>query len=407
MSNDKKDIKDKQIALEVKDVWESFRIYHQRNQTLKEALVRFKKSVYEEFWALKGVSFKVHKGETLGIIGENGSGKSTLLKCISGILQPSKGKIVVNGKISPLLELGAGFHPELSGRENIYVNGAILGLTKKQIDKKFNEIVDFSELRNFIDTQVKNYSSGMYIRLGFAIAVFSDPDILVIDEVLSVGDQVFKKKSFDKIKELQSLGKTIIFVTHDLNSTLQFCDKLILLKQGTLKKIGKPKEIIRNYMNTAIVDEKSSEKGSKEIYLNNIQLLNQHGSESRNFNPGESMTIKAGYIAKKSIDNPVFGIAIHDTQGNLCFGTNSNLLGITTGKISDSGEVSLHLNNLPMPEGKFYITLAITSIEGENYHWLDHFLTFEINNNAKSDGFLHIPVECKINTVKSKAKVTN
>jgi len=211
-SNDNK----REIVVEANNVWESFRIYHHRNLTIKDTLIRLRRSIYEEFWALKNISFRVKKGETLGIIGENGSGKSTLLKCIAGILTPTKGTINVKGKISPLLELGAGFHPELSGRENIYINGAILGLSRKQIDKRFDNIVAFSELEEFIDTQVKYYSSGMYIRLGFAVAVFSDPDILLIDEILAVGDESFKKKSFDKMKEFQVKAKTIILVLFKL-----------------------------------------------------------------------------------------------------------------------------------------------------------------------------------------------
>ena len=239
--------KDK-IAIEIKELWENFRIYQERSGTLKAALVKLKRAVYEEFWALRGVSFSIYKGETFGIIGQNGSGKSTLLKCIAGILQPAKGSIEVHGKISPLLELGAGFHPELTGRENIYINGAILRMTRKQINEKFDEIVAFSELGKFIDTQVKFYSSGMYIRLGFAIAVFSDPAILIIDEVLAVGDEHFKSKCFDKIKEFQSLNKTIVIVTHDMDSANKFCNRLVLLQQGTVQKIGNPAEVIANYL---------------------------------------------------------------------------------------------------------------------------------------------------------------
>ncbi|KKL21231.1 hypothetical protein LCGC14_2447520, partial [marine sediment metagenome] len=256
--------KKSEIVVEAKDLWENYRIYHHRNMTIKDTLVRLRRSVYEEFWALKGVSFSVRKGETLGIIGENGSGKSTLLKCIAGILEPSKGELTVNGRISPLLELGAGFHPELSGRENIYINGAILGLTKKQIDERYDEIVAFSELENFIDTQVKYYSSGMYIRLGFAVAVFSDPDILLIDEIMAVGDESFRKKSFDKMKEFKELNKTIILVTHDMSAAARFCDRLILLQHGEITKTGKPKEVVRNYVNNALEDEVRSEKGSRD-----------------------------------------------------------------------------------------------------------------------------------------------
>lgn len=241
----------KNISIEIKEVWESFRIYHQKNETLKAALVKFKRGVYEEFWALKGVSFDVLRGETIGIIGQNGSGKSTLLKCIARILTPTRGQINVFGKISPLLELGAGFHPELTGRENIFVNGAILGLTRRQIKERYDDIVAFSELEDFIDTQVKAYSSGMYIRLGFAVAVYSDPDILLIDEILAVGDERFRHKCYAKIRNFQNNGKTIILVTHDMNAARDFCDRLVLLQKGSVQEIGKPQDVANTYINAA------------------------------------------------------------------------------------------------------------------------------------------------------------
>lgn len=215
---------------------------------LKEALLDiFMPGRQEDFWALKDINFDIKKGETIGIIGNNGSGKSTILKLIAGVMFPTKGKVTVNGRISPLIELGAGFHPELTGRENIYLNGTILGLTKQQIDERFKEIVDFSELRDFIDTPVKHYSSGMYMRLGFSVAVHTDPEILLIDEIFAVGDSEFQKKCFKKMEEFKKTKVTIVFVTHDMNIVQDFCEKAIFIEKGSIKNIDSAKQIVKIY----------------------------------------------------------------------------------------------------------------------------------------------------------------
>lgn len=217
---------------------------------LKEALLdMFMPGRQEDFWALKDVSFEIKKGETVGIIGNNGSGKSTILKLIAGVMFPTNGKINVNGRISPLIELGAGFHPELTGRENIYLNGTILGLSKKQIDERFKEIVDFSELGDFIDTPVKHYSSGMYMRLGFSVAVHTDPEILLIDEIFAVGDSEFQKKCFRVMEEFKKKNVTILFITHDMQTVESFCEKAIYIEKGHLECIGNVKQIIKQYLN--------------------------------------------------------------------------------------------------------------------------------------------------------------
>ena len=210
-------------AVEVDGVWKNFRLYHERNQSLKASILRGRRARYQEFWALKGVSFEVPAGSTFGVIGSNGSGKSTLLKCLAGILVPDKGRVSHVGRLSALLELGAGFHPELSGRENVFLNGAILGLSKKEIEVRFDDIVDFAGLEQFIDTPVKNYSSGMFVRLGFAVAAHVEPDVLLIDEVLSVGDESFQRKSAERIDQFRRDGRTIVFVSHGLGQVQQLC----------------------------------------------------------------------------------------------------------------------------------------------------------------------------------------
>lgn len=238
------------MSISISHVSKLFR--RQKQRTLKEmlpALTKGKKNVIDSFWALKNVSLEIDPGETFGIIGPNGSGKSTLLKLIAGVSQPSKGNISVSGQIAPLIELGAGFHPELTGKENVYLNGVILGMKRTEIDAKFKSIVDFADLWEFIDQPVKHYSSGMYLRLAFAVAIHTDPDILLIDEILAVGDAAFQDKCLAKMHEFHDQGKTIIMVTHALDSVASFCTRAAYLKNGQLQHLGLPEEVIAAYRN--------------------------------------------------------------------------------------------------------------------------------------------------------------
>lgn len=236
-----------EIAVSVDHVSKSFRMYHERNQTIKSAVMRRRTSVHEDFWALKDVSFEVPVGSTFGLIGSNGSGKSTLLKCLANIYFPNKGTITHHGKIAAMLEVGSGFHTELSGRENIFLNGSILGMSKKDITKKFDEIVDFSGVESFIDQPVKNYSSGMFVRLGFAIAINVHPDILVVDEVLAVGDAEFQEKCFGKFGELKEAGKTVILVSHSMDTVTTMCDHAAWINKGELMCTGPAEPVIAAY----------------------------------------------------------------------------------------------------------------------------------------------------------------
>lgn len=238
------------IAVRVENVSKSFRMYHERNQTLKSAIMRGRRSVHEDFWALKDVSFDVPAGSTFGLIGSNGSGKSTLLKCLANIYHPNTGTVSHYGKMAAMLEVGSGFHHELSGRENIYLNGSILGMSKKQIDSKFDEIVDFSGVEQFIDQPVKNYSSGMFVRLGFAIAINVDPDILVVDEVLAVGDAEFQAKCFQKFRDFRAVGKTVILVSHDTNTVQAMCDQAAWINKGELQAVGAADTTIAAYLDS-------------------------------------------------------------------------------------------------------------------------------------------------------------
>lgn len=234
-------------AVIVDHVSKKFRLYKERNRTLKSTVMRRRKSVAEEFWAVQDVSFEVPHGESFGIIGRNGSGKSTLLKCLARIYYPDKGRIIMNGRAASMLEVGSGFHPELTGRENIYLNGSILGLKRKEIDAKFDEIVDFSGVEKFLDQPVKNYSSGMYVRLGFSVAVHTNPDILVVDEVLAVGDGAFREKSRQKFLEFTGEGRTVILVSHQLGQVREMCQTVAWMDKGTLREIGPASTITRDY----------------------------------------------------------------------------------------------------------------------------------------------------------------
>lgn len=238
------------IAVRVDHVSKSFRMYHERNQTIKSAIMRRRTSVHEDFWALKDVTFDVPRGSTFGLIGSNGSGKSTLLKCLANIYYPNRGSISHFGRIAAMLEVGSGFHTELSGRENIFLNGSILGMSKKEITRKYDEIVEFSGVEQFIDQPVKNYSSGMYVRLGFAIAINVDPDILVVDEVLAVGDAEFQEKCFGKFEELKAAGKTVILVSHSMETVQTMCDQAAWLSHGELKAVGDAKGTIAAYLDS-------------------------------------------------------------------------------------------------------------------------------------------------------------
>lgn len=241
----------KDLAIKVENISKTFKIPHQKIRTLRGAFINaFRTKTYEEFKALDGVSFEVKKGEFFGIIGKNGSGKSTLLKILAGIYQPDNGRMKIDGLISPFLELGIGFHPDLSGRDNVYLNATVLGLTRAQIDEKFDEIVDFSEMRRFIDQNIRNYSSGMQVRLAFSVAIHANRDILLMDEVLAVGDESFQKKCLNVFEKFKAEGKTIVFVTHDMEAVEDYCDRAMLLQEGKIVSVGNVKDVIERYVPT-------------------------------------------------------------------------------------------------------------------------------------------------------------
>ena len=364
-------------AISVDGVSKYFRLYHEKNQYLKTALLRGRRARYEEFWAVKDVSFDIPVGSTYGIIGSNGSGKSTLLKCLAGILTPDKGSITHNGQVVALLELGAGFHPDLSGRENIYLNGAILGMSRAEIETKFEDIVEFSGLEHFINTPVKNYSSGMVVRLGFAIAINVDPEILIIDEVLAVGDASFQLRCLEKIEEFRKAGKTVVFVSHGLDQVVKLCSTVIWLEKGDVKMIGPAIDVVNEYSGMSYGAEETEEGdigkrwGSHEIEITKVELLDETGSEPRVHVTGKPMTVRMHYTAHTPLDDVIAGIRITLPMGTNVWGANSKRRGVLFPRLMGDGYVDLHIPNLPLLEGSYDLTLDLADIS--EIHAYDHW----------------------------------
>jgi ABC-2 type transport system ATP-binding protein len=365
-------------------VWKKFRLYHERNQSLKAAVMRRGRATYEDFWALKDVSFEVPAGSTFGLIGHNGSGKSTMLKTLANILRPDKGSVAVDGKMSALLELGAGFHPELSGRENIYLNGAILGLTKRELDRKFDDIVGFAGLERFIDSPVKNYSSGMYVRLGFSVAINVDPDVLLIDEVLAVGDEEFQRKCLERVADLREAGKTIVVVTHSLQTVRSLCDAAAWLEEGIIRELGDASDVADAYLGTVQVDiqaEEEADPASKwsKLRITSVEMLDGRGRPVIKVSTGERVTLRLHYEASEPVRNPVFSFAISTPDGVLVTGPNTKEAQVWVDKVEGEGTVDLHIDRLLLLLGNYDITAECTNESvTHSYHRLIRAMRFDV-----------------------------
>jgi len=268
-----------------------------------------------EFWAVKDVSFAVEHGESLGIIGHNGAGKSTMLKMLSGITAPTTGEISIRGRLSALLEVGSGFHPELSGRENVFLSGTVLGMSRREIQRKLDSIVEFSGIERFIDTPVKRYSSGMYVRLGFSIAAHLEPEVLLLDEVLAVGDKSFQEKCKQRIGELHANGTTIVFISHDLAAVQTLCQRVLLLERGHIAAEGSPEEVIQRYTETTNLNQARSGEGSTSVHITNVGFFNESGSRSAGFRTGSPMRVSVEYFATREIDNAAITLQFVHAQG--------------------------------------------------------------------------------------------
>jgi lipopolysaccharide transport system ATP-binding protein len=370
-----------EFAIEVDDLSKKFRLATERRDSLKERVVRGG-GRYEEFWALRDVSFTVERGTTFGLIGHNGSGKSTLLKILCGIYRPTSGTVSARGRVSALLELGAGFHGELTGRENVYLNGSILGLGRKQIRSAMDQIVDFAGLGEFIDSPVKIYSSGMYVRLGFSIAVMVDPEILVVDEIIAVGDEEFQRKCFDHLHELRRRGTTIVIVSHSLGVLADLCDQAVWLDHGRAQASGDVREVVDEYLQS--VNRKEAEDaalasgsdpsdgplrlGSGEIRVTDVEYLDGSGGAVPFLTAAEPATIRIHYQAAQYVPDAVFGLGFLHESGASVAGPNSGdqQFQIDAG----TGHVDYHVTQLALQPGTYDVTTAVVS-KGHNYDYVD------------------------------------
>jgi lipopolysaccharide transport system ATP-binding protein len=313
---------------------------------------RRKKPQHTDFWALKNVSLQIKQGEVVGLIGRNGAGKSTLLKILSRITVPTEGRIRIDGRIASLLEVGTGFHQELTGRENIFLNGAILGMPRAEIVRKFDEIVEFSEIKEFLDTPVKRYSSGMYVRLAFAVAAHLEPEILIIDEVLAVGDTAFQKKCLGKMGSFARSGRTVLFVSHNMEAVRNLCQRVIWLKDGRLHQDGQPDELIEAYFNS-ISNELSFSFTNSEygLTIQKVVLKDEFGNESSQFRPGDDLVVEMSYDAQRRIEKPIFALGVIGINGS-CFTSNMLLDGHRPDFLEGSGQITCTFRSIPLlPQG--------------------------------------------------------
>lgn len=392
-------------AIVVESVSKNFRLYHERNRYIKAAILRGRRARYEEFWALEDVSFEVEHGSTLGLIGSNGSGKSTMLKCLTGIYRPDKGRVTVNGNVAALLELGAGFHPELTGRENIYLNAAILGLSKKDAERQFDSIVEFAGLERFINTPVKNYSSGMTIRLGFSIAAHVEPEILLIDEVLTVGDQSFQRKSSEKIEQFRREGRTIVVVSHSLGSVQQLCKEVIWLEKGRMMMRGPAAEVIAaytggSYTQHAAMDADFRERwGTEEVRIDRIELLNEVGEKIDRIETNGAMSITTQLTAQTSVRSPVIKVSISKLDGDIVWSSTSRRSEIGLGNLNSPVLATIAIPKLPLLEGTYYISVACTDATGTtDYDHCQNWVRFDVHqNDLFEEGLVAVPSNWTIN----------
>jgi len=403
-------------VITLQNVWKNYRLYGRRSQlaTLKSALLKrdLKLSPEATIPALKNVSFVVEKGEAFGIIGRNGSGKSTLLKIISGILKPTSGRLVVNGRIAALIELGAGFHPEITGRENIYINGIMLGLSRREIDQRFDRIIEFAGIGEYLDQPVKTYSSGMYVRLGFAVAVHVDPDILLIDEVLSVGDEEFSAKCIAKIQEMKYRGVTLLFVTHQLDQVRNLCDRAMWLDKGEPMVIGDPVRVVDAYLQEVsggqapppvrpdqppegtgeapvlhendLVEEERW--GSGEAILRRVALTDDKGHDLVALGAGVPVTIEMDVEVRVPQDDFVFGIGIYHADGSCVYGTNTDLEGLMPEKLEANGRVRFVMPSLDLVAGSYRVDAAVHTRNGRAFDYRRGVIRFVVGSRVHDIG---------------------
>lgn len=388
-------VTDAPVVVRVSDVSKRFVI--RKDNSLKERLVTFGRigrRHREEFWALRNVNLTINAGTTIGLIGHNGSGKSTLLKVIGGILDPTSGEVQNRGRIAALLELGAGFHPDLTGRENVYLNASILGLSRAETDARFQEILTFSGIGDFINSQVKFYSSGMYVRLAFAVAVHTDPDVLLVDEVLSVGDEAFQRKCLDKIRSFQQEGRTIILVTHSLNQVVELCDRAVLLNAGEVVIDGDPAEAVAMFRDI-LEGRRLADVGASALDPALLPKVLAVSATPANpgvngvLVPGDDLMITVKLNAPEALDDWVVGIQIDNTTGQIIYGTTSKRLGFEVLQMKGDLTVQFRLADIHLGPGKYFVNVSLMSDAGVHLHDWAQAASFDAKEYPLAVGTLH------------------
>ena len=420
-------------AIKITNLTKIYKLYARNRDRLKDSLGLSKKANYKEHYALKNVDMEVKTGESVGIIGVNGSGKSTILKIITGVLNATSGDVQINGRISALLELGAGFNMEYTGLENVYLNGTMMGFTRKEIDERLQAILDFADIGDFVHQPVKTYSSGMFVRLAFAVAINIDPEILIVDEALSVGDVFFQAKCYHKFEEFKKMGKTILFVSHDLTSIAKYCDRVILLNKGVKLAEGNPKDMVNMYKKLLVhqldeetledvsgksaIGEKSedgkawknnfeinptiTDYGEKQAEIVDFAIVDQYGAYSSIIEKGSVYQVKAKIHFHETVKNPIFTITIKNKQGTDITGTNTMFERIETGTVSAGEErIVTYEQKMNLQGGDYLLSLGCTGYVGDNfvvYHRLYDLVSFNVLSDKNTVGFFdmdsHITVE--------------
>ena len=377
---------DRDSAIRLDGVSVRYRVPRERVASLKEQAVRWlqRRTQADEFWALREANLRVPRGQVIGIVGKNGAGKSTLLKVIARVLRPTTGRVRIAGAVAPLLEFGAGFHPELTGRENVFLNGALLGFTRAQMKEKFERIVDFAELWEFIDAPLRTFSSGMVARLGFAIATDVEPDILLLDEVLSVGDATFQRKSFDRILSFRASGATILLVSHNPDAVKSLCERAIWLDRGRVVADGQASAVVDEYQYGAPITGKPAPEqrwGTRRIEITGVRIKNGNGAAQTLFATGDAMTLEIDYCARQPTPAPTFGMAIHRHDGVHLTGPNTTFSGFPLPALEGRGTVTFAIPHLPMLEGLYHISVAAHAAgDSEMYDYHDRCYPFRIVN---------------------------
>ena len=386
-------------AIEVRDISKQFRLYSEKHTSLKERVLHGGRMPFTPFWALRDVTVDINQGETFGILGRNGCGKSTLLKCVAGILKPTSGEIRVRGKLAAMLELGAGFQPELSGRDNIFLNGALLGLPQSEMERRFDDIVAFAELEDFIDNQVKFYSSGMYVRLGFAVAINVEPDVLLVDEVLAVGDAAFQRKCLDHVKKFQREGRTIVVVSHATDVIRQNCERAMVMNHGQTITVDEPGEAIRVYLADllgvgTVAGPGSGEPGGNVLAIGTVRTEHEASGSRVHLYPGESLTVTAELDSLAAVPNALATIAIYDDANELVFASDPDDPACAVEVPEGGGIVRFFFPEVPLLDGTYTVSVGVRSpTETAIYDWKDQVTQFEVANPGRSTGRVRLPLD--------------